>query len=1367
MTELPQANTERFQPLRSGLLNLFKYQDQEFWFEKGRLLVRGNNGTGKSRVLALQLPFLFDGEISSRRVEPDGDPARQMAWHLLMDEQYEQRTGYTWIEFGKRDANGVEHYITLGCGMKAVRGGDNQPTRWFFITSKRVRGELALVDGNTPRSAERLAESLDSGDFFTKTAKEYRAEVNRRLFGLSGSAYSALIELLIRLRAPQLSKKLEEKTLFEALSNALPHLGDDVVDDVATAFKQLDEQRQQYQMLRDLQGALSQFCSHYQSYLKTVLVRRSHAVTAANSRFETAQKDVSKLQQTCEAGEARKSEAEHEVSEAKNHLTACDADLAALQSRPEANQAADLDNARQKASDKKNDLTAAMKRLEDASANFHQKDEEHQRQTEVVSQALGEHKQLVETAIQEAGPTGFSPEHANIVPSAGHWPQSIKDLGTLRQRHKQKATDHLYRLSQIKAESQKAEAASDKLEGAQHQANVAQEQMDDAKAHVQRHQQDATSAIAVLSLEYRSWRERLRWIQVPPWSDLASSFEDWLETDAAEHRMLADVISDAQVREVALQASVQTSLQNQKEGLRQQIGELEHEAEDLAKSPTPPSLPKVRCGAMAARKERPGAALWQLCDFQPHLDDKQCTGLEAALEAAGLLDAWISPDGHVSLSEMPADTFFQLDPSSTLLPRSSLDHVLHLDDASPYALKVPRIVLRNVLRQIAVGNGDGRHWVSLDGQWQLGPLSGRGEKTFAEFLGTRSRESARMRRLQEIDAEKQRLSFELDKIESEMQALKTRQSEALAEATSVPKDTAVANSLTLRTESRKILNKATAHFDSKVQEAELARKESTKTREELKQLAVQLGYGDHLEHLDKLEPAWGPYALTMSDLWNKSEALITAAGHLSQAESARRKADEVRTNERDHAQKAETAYIEANQTFLTKQSTAGLSIQAYQDKLSGARHQKILAVARQEQAHKELTEIEKQLAGVQGQIPGAQEKVSAAEKDREGAIRALRMLAEAGLLREADERLAEIDTQLLSASRAVLTARSINRELSEVDHDDSIWTQRLNALDGRINDLRTSAASHCRIEREELSEGVILVTCEFQGARLRPGECLFAVEKERETRDRLLAEEERKIIDRHLITEVSVQLQQLIEQAHERTRKINKEMEKCATTLGVAMRLVWETQTEGQHPSLAVVRKLLLMDHAVWSDEQRHTVGAFLQQLIQDERIKNPAAPASEQLLTALDYRRWHAFAAERHQNGRWERLTRKRYGTGSGGEKALMLTIPQMAAASSHYRSAAKHAPRFILLDEAFAGMDKPTRGRCMGLLEAFDLDLMMTSEREHGAHASISGIAIYHLMADSDAVAATRWIWNGSQPCLAPVPDTPELREKSPPIA
>ncbi len=73
----------RWQPLRGGLINLFKYEDQIFRYENGRLLLRGNNGSGKSRVLALQLPFLFDGDLSPYRVEPDRDPAKRMEWHLL------------------------------------------------------------------------------------------------------------------------------------------------------------------------------------------------------------------------------------------------------------------------------------------------------------------------------------------------------------------------------------------------------------------------------------------------------------------------------------------------------------------------------------------------------------------------------------------------------------------------------------------------------------------------------------------------------------------------------------------------------------------------------------------------------------------------------------------------------------------------------------------------------------------------------------------------------------------------------------------------------------------------------------------------------------------------------------------------------------------------------------------------------------------------------------------------------------------------------------------------------------------------------------------------------------------------------------
>ncbi len=44
---LPRPRRERWQPLRSGLVNLYRYDREEFHYENGRLLLRGNNGTGK------------------------------------------------------------------------------------------------------------------------------------------------------------------------------------------------------------------------------------------------------------------------------------------------------------------------------------------------------------------------------------------------------------------------------------------------------------------------------------------------------------------------------------------------------------------------------------------------------------------------------------------------------------------------------------------------------------------------------------------------------------------------------------------------------------------------------------------------------------------------------------------------------------------------------------------------------------------------------------------------------------------------------------------------------------------------------------------------------------------------------------------------------------------------------------------------------------------------------------------------------------------------------------------------------------------------------------------------------------------------
>jgi len=104
-------------------------------------------------------------------------------------------------------------------------------------------------------------------------------------------------------------------------------------------------------------------------------------------------------------------------------------------------------------------------------------------------------------------------------------------------------------------------------------------------------------------------------------------------------------------------------------------------------------------------------------------------------------------------------------------------------------------------------------------------------------------------------------------------------------------------------------------------------------------------------------------------------------------------------------------------------------------------------------------------------------------------------------------------------------------------------------------------------------------------------------------------------------------------------------------------------------------------------------------------------------------------------------------------------VSIPLFAAASSHYASAGNpHCPRLVTLDEAFAGVDDDSRAKSLGLLAAFDLDVVMTSEREWGCYPQVPGLAIAQLSRVDEvaAVLVTRWEWNGRERRPGPDPGT-----------
>ncbi|CAM5732521.1 hypothetical protein SMICM304S_07295 [Streptomyces microflavus] len=253
---------------------------------------RGNNGTGKSKVLALTLPFLLDGDLSPRRVEPDGDPGKRMEWNLLLggEHPHTERLGYTWIEFGRLDAStGESHFRTLLCGLKAV-SGRGIARHWYAVTDLRVQhgpgtpveGCLSLVDATgTALTRDRLVEAVADHGMVYDQAKTYRRAVDEALFGLGEQRYGALVDLLVQLRQPQLSKRPNEAALSRALTEALPPVDQAVIADVAEAFRSLDEEKTELAAASAAEHAAAGFLEHYRRYAR---VRHPPSRPAATRR---------------------------------------------------------------------------------------------------------------------------------------------------------------------------------------------------------------------------------------------------------------------------------------------------------------------------------------------------------------------------------------------------------------------------------------------------------------------------------------------------------------------------------------------------------------------------------------------------------------------------------------------------------------------------------------------------------------------------------------------------------------------------------------------------------------------------------------------------------------------------------------------------------------------------------------------------------------------------------------------------------------------------------------------------------------------------------------------------------------------------
>lgn len=1351
MTTSATDRQDRYRMSRAGVLNVWQYDEQVFDFADGRLLLRGTNGAGKSKTLEMLLPFVIDGDTS--RLTASGRHHTSLVWLLLDGYEGQARTGYVWLEFTRTGEDGEPQTLTCGVGMRATASA-KRASSWFFTSSRRVGVDLRLDDAAGPLGQSALAAALEDdevGQVFD-SARRYRDHVGQTLFGLPPDQYDSLLRLIYWLRQPQVGEDIDPRRLAEQLVNALPVLDSGTVSDAGATFDELEAFGEDLDRRERAALALTDFVQTYAGYARSVIADRGQAALDAASAVTSARRRVRTSERELDEVGQRLTSTTEAIGAAEQERTGAQARRAALESGPEARSRDRLVELGRRVAD----LGASLDR---ASADVDQAVETAGRsgaQADAGCAAVHRRTQALHRvttdAAEAATRAGARPEPAPtaaVLRSEPVWAAPADLAGTQAaltaagETHAGWVAQVRTLVGQVKAAVQVVDEARRAAESAQADARRAEEgaeavqsRTEAARTLVEVAGRAVRTAETELSEALVAWRSAPAAVplELPELTrDGLAGLESFVAAAAAPRQ--AEVgrnLAAAEQREsVAL--ALLTDLRERRAAVDREV--------DPAPAP-PPWRRDVRDGLA-------GAPLWRLVDFREDLPADRRAGLEAALEGSGLLDAWVTPEGDLLDRDRQDVVLTAPARSAAAEPGADLGAVL-VPDPTASGLVGPDVVAR-VLRRVgllddgaatAQGGPEMPVAVSPDGSWVLGPARGRTSKATAQFVGASARAAERARRAAELDA-----------IIAEQQA----QRDAAAAAAQTARDLLTALHVWLaarprhdrvlaawaREESdREHLDRTETELRAALDRAREARERAAARHTDLVAMAERHDLPVTAQELDVRREL----ARTAEEALSAVERAVAAlTGELEtwreRAERARSDAEQLGARRTAH-ERARAAWQPVHAEHEELAAAAGAEIADLERRIEELRRAEDAAGAEQARQAKARDALLTAQGTVEGRLDGERAALAEAEPRREAAFEALRALhAIPGLVASAD---VGADPERPPADRD---------EVKELVGRSAGGHRTSNEVLQAMTALQSGPASTHEPRLVQTGPGdVFAAVARDDSAGDHPVARLAEVLSERVATDReLLTERERDLFETHVLSQLGDALRGVRRQAEELVAAMNDQLTTVTTSQGIRVRLRWRLREDIPADARRAVELLGQPLGALLPDE-RVELREALHRLIDLSRSEAPEDSYAEHLERALDYRQWFAFTVQylRPEVQQWRDLHRK--SALSQGEQKVLCYLPLFAAAAAHFTSlagAAPHAPRFVLLDDAFPKIDARTHPRLFGLLVDLDLDFVMTSERLWGTHASVPSLAIYEALRNpaQRGIAQFEHRWDGQQ--------------------
>lgn len=1395
----PPAPDDRWRPTRAGLVNVWRYWDEVFAFHDGRLLLRGPNGSGKSMALELLLPFVLDGDASPGKLTSAAKSRGGLYERLMTGATDTTRNGYVWVEFRRGDET-----FTAGARLRAS-ASTKTVNRSFFTTRQAVGHDLALLDAaRVPLSRAALVEAVGEHGRVTDVAAEHREAVRAVLFPEFGAdRYEALIGALLALRKEKLSQHLDLDKLSEVLSEALPTIDEHELAAVAEGFERLDRRRDRIAELEGDVAELTELGRRQRAYARAVLATVADEVRAAESardgvvrRQRTAGDELEQVQRELAENAAergRRRDRRRDVGGELDGLRRSDLYREGGQLAERRHDLAEREAERDRLAASRDDRVADHDEAQARSA------EAQVAAAEAAGNAAHAEREL-RAAAEEAGAGGTLDQALGEGAAATDAAEAAESASTLLAAWVAERRAAIVEIRSLLADHTRAVDRRDD----------AASRLDERRARVD----ELTTALGVttaaLDAERSSFEEA-----ATSWSASSPSFDDaWRSTIARALRGLLPPTSSAGVVRTELADRVEkgpsapqagpppdaasgagpavgsADLSDELDGgpmaevvdaveatvghlrrlhaaavaraeseLDQRRAQLAATREQFVAEREPllaGGLPSVDAPAWRSPRDasRAGAPLWRLVDVVDGTPTEVVDGLEAALVAAGLADAWVAPTGVVEVPGSADLVLTALEPERRA-SASLADHLAPADAAEE--LGVPRQVVVGVLASIATGptapttDTNRKVVVGLDGTFRLGAAIGRGPVDAARLLGATARERHRQAEIERLSAEIDELDRQAHALDLEAERATTRAAATVADLDACPPRAGVDRAVAAVADAEVRLGEADA--GRVVAEADLAAAEDAArvvqralmTRAAAVQAPAEVEGLDRLvTAVDRVEHAARVWGQRTSERVTKDRAVGLAVGAAARAERAA--AD---------AEARWQAAVDAAAQLAAKVAAIHAALGTGYDELL-ARVGTLEAEEHELDEHLErLHAGEVVLAGRRGTaeqaLADATAELDAAEGARAVAHGRLVDIEAGPLPTDAD---VEPPEGALEGVTAVLgRARALATVLDGVAGGPEEVDRLSHRVEGRLHEARTHLGIRVDLERVRAAAGWHEVRGSTGGVRLGLAELRGQLGRQLAEAHAELQAEEASLFERTLSGSIRQALADRIRGANDLVAGINRQLGGVQTQAGgVAVRLRWDVDDD-QPDAVRTARALLLRDPADLGDDERSALTEFVRARVDQARAELEAhAPWEARLRESLDYRRWHRFSlqlAHRDWEG-YKAATPRLLQRLSTGERSVALHLPMIASLAAHYTGADGApgiGPRLILLDELFAGVDTANRAQLFGTFTQWDLDAVFTSDHEWCQYASLSGIAIHHLQGgqDDEPVTSTRFTWDG----------------------